>query len=248
MEAGGGPARLDRTLGHRVEDLQRRYQCVRLEVLDLEISCGHLVDPFREPDAGGSDMYEAASVPALHLPADPLLGAGLERGDGSHGPCEAGHCNESCLLLQHGSFSLASMSLPGTPCIAFVVNPGGACAVSARAADRHANRGLARLRLLHHDACRAQDFDSNRGEASRNPRLRLVTISSREAASPPFPIRTPDLVRGRAAPRWRAVASSRHGSSPPADRLKRRRFSTIMPGRLRRSVRARSDSTRTGFE
>ena len=228
VEAGGGPARFDRTLGHRVEDLQGRYQRVRLEVLDLELSFRHLVDPFHESDAGGSDMDQAASVPALHLPADALLGARVQCGGSGHCARNARHCNESCVFLQHGSFSPESMSSQGPLHITFAVDPGGACAPSERPADRPASRRLVRHpahgqdRVVH----RTPTLTDERRPASRAPAHGPSRVVGGRPPRFRYGVRAP--VRGGDAPCRRSVTSTGHGPTSSSGRLKPRRFSTIM--------------------
>jgi len=74
MIAGRGPARFDRTLGDRVEALERRDERARLEELYFEPARRHALDVLGEAHSGSTEMRELASERALHLPAHAFLG------------------------------------------------------------------------------------------------------------------------------------------------------------------------------
>ena len=103
------------------------------------------------------------------------------------------------------------------------VRPFGAPGRSAREPPPCAASG-ARSRLR-----RAQDSDSNRGEAPGIPLPRSGSVSWRGAAPAASGCGSRTVVRGLGAARRRPVTSTGSGPGSPAGRLKRRRFSMIMP-------------------
>ena len=84
------PARLDRSLGDRIEALERGNQRAGLEELDFELASGHALDVLREAHTGRAKVRERAAEGALHLPADSFLGAGRR---GQHGDGQ-GRCGQ----------------------------------------------------------------------------------------------------------------------------------------------------------
>ena len=89
--AGRRPARLDRSLGDRIEALERRNERAGFEELDLEFAARHALEVLGEAHAGRAKMRKRAAERALHFPADLVLGVG----GGRH------HCQRQGRCAQH---------------------------------------------------------------------------------------------------------------------------------------------------
>ena len=74
--AGRRPARLDRSLGDRIEALERRNERTGLEEFHLELAAGHAIDVLGEAHPRRAKVRERAGKGTLHLPTHLVLGVG----------------------------------------------------------------------------------------------------------------------------------------------------------------------------